>query len=436
MTTFVCLILATAELVVPGDAMASERWRAPFDSAASAGVTDDTVLTFDDVLRRVAAHNPTLQSLLFQEQAAQGAMTQAGLWPNPEIEVEAEEVGWDAPGLTESEVAVVLAQEFELFGQRGARKEFAQSEIRATRLRTRQAAFDLYLDAKERFYALAHAQTRLKLADTSVSLAEGIVANIDFRIGKGAALQSEYLLAQLEKHRAELQREQARQALSVARMALVSLWNGAAADPPLRVAADSEPPFTRTIEELPDVEHLIDSTRAVVQFRAESDRLQAEQSLAAADARPSLTVRGGYKRVQANESNSFVLGVGFPLPFLNRNQGIRQELEARRRSIDYEIERARMEARSAIYSNVTTLEQLIRRHDTLDSLLLPTAADAYRTLQAAYEAGRVPYTQLLEAERSLNELRAEHADLLLSIHQHIIALERVTGVTLRLDRES
>lgn len=70
---------------------------------------------------------------------------------------------------------------------------------------------------------------------------------------------------------------------------------------------------------------------------------------------------------------------------------------------------------------------------TLDSLLLPTAEKAYQTIQKAYEAGRLPYTQLLEAERSLNDLRFENNDLLMEIHIEIMALEAISGAVLRTD---
>ncbi len=434
----VCLVLLFVVLAVGvpmADGTASDRWDAPFDSTDAPSPGGGTPLSFADVLGLVARHNPTLQSLVFRERASRAGLTQASLWPNPELEAELEEFSWEAPGVSESEMLLLLSQELELFGQRGARKQVAQSAIDATELATRVAAFDLYVDAKERFYRLAHAQKLLALAETSVTLANDIVDNINFRIGKGAALQSEFLLARLEQQRSELVMEQARQDVLGARALLVSLWEQPADDTPVTVSAKEEPEFARLVERLADVHNPIDSTRGVMQLRTESARVQAEQSLATVQARPSITVSGGIKRAQAAKANSFVLGVGLPLPIFHRNQGERQGLAAQQRSLDFEMARARQESGAAIASGTITLRQLIQRHHTLDSALLPTAADAYETLQSAYEAGRVPYTQLLEAERSLNELRFEHADLLLDIHRQIIALERVTGITLRVDEE-
>jgi len=69
-------------------------------------------------------------------------------------------------------------------------------------------------------------------------------------------------------------------------------------------------------------------------------------------------------------------------------------------------------------------------------LLLPTAEKAYRTLQQAYESGRLPFTHLLEAGRFLNDLNLEHNDLLLAIQEQMIALENLTGVVLSVSEEN
>ncbi len=111
-------------------------------------------------------------------------------------------------------------------------------------------------------------------------------------------------------------------------------------------------------------------------------------------------------------------------------------MDAQLRSLEYDLESSRIESISTIQSNSIRLKKLISSYTTLDSLLLPTAEKAYRTLQNAYEAGRVPYTQLLEAERALNDLNFERNDILLTIQKQIITLESLTGVTLYVTKEN
>jgi len=415
------------------EAAASESWQAPFDTVGTVSRQNGSILTLGEVIKLVAADNPTLRALTLEQEASAGHLKQAGLWSNPELGAEIEEVGWDSPGLKESEITLSLSQEFELFGQRGARIQLARAEIDAIELQTRLSAYDLYLETKRRFYTLALAQKRLVLTLTSVDLARGIVENINFRIENGAALQSELLLAQLEEQRAQLMLEQVRQEVRVAQVGLAALWRG---DPKeTEVYADAEPELTNVMSKVSSLETWIDSTRGMLPLQRQVAVFRAEQSLAEVEARPTITFSGGYKHLEANKSNTLLFGVSLPLPLFNRNQGTLETLQARRRSLDYQIEQERLNATAAIKTKSIQLRQLVHRHDTLDSLLLPTAEQAHETLMQAYESGRIPYIQLLEAERSLNELRFEHNDMLLAIHEQIIALEGLTGVTLRIDVE-
>ncbi len=428
-----CLMMAnvSAESADPGT---STCWQAPFGTSTARTIFSDTVLTFRDVLQRTVAANPTVKSVEFERRAAVAELQQAGLWPNPEIGLEFQEVGWDAPGFRESEITLFVAQEFEIFGQRGARHRLARAEIEAAEFRTRVAGFDLYLEAKRRFYILAHAQQRLQLAGASVELATNILRSIRARMEKGAMLQSELLLAELTEQRARLELDQAQQENDAAAVLLAALWNGSHTG--IVVDSEREPDLESLMGRVSSLEFAADSTRAVLQLRRLSALTRAQQSVAVSEARPGITLSGGLKRFEGDKSNSFLIGVSMPLTILNRNQGTRQRLKARLRSLDYQIDRERLDAEAMILAHSIRLRQLVRRHDVLDSLLLPTSHKVYETLRQAYESGRTPYTELLEAERSLNELSAEHNDLLLAIHQQVIALEGLTGVSIRIDKEN
>lgn len=423
------LVLSLSSLV------RGEDLRQPFfDTTDTKTVSVDSILSLNDVLALVGTENGVFRSFNFQLQAAKSNLRQAGLWANPELSVEYEEVGWDSPGFKESELTVSLSQEFEFFGQRSARKNVATAEIEATRLRLKQSAFDLYLETKQRYYTLAHAQQEVVLAQASVALVEEIVENITHRLDRGAALQSELLLARLEAQRSRLALDQARQDVLAVEVSLVSLWNGTPSG--LRIVPNAEPDFARVYNWVLLISDQIDSTRDAKQLQSRRVLLNAERGLAAKDAMPNLTFSGGFRRAQVSDSKSFLLGVSLPIPFLNRNQGVRESITAQLRSLEFDLERSTNEVRANIRSQTIRIKQLTDKHAALDSLLLPTAKKVYETLYQTYEAGRVPYTQLLEAERYLNELSFEHNDVLLAVQEQIVALEQLTGLALRVDWEN
>lgn len=398
-------------------------WQPPLDSSVT--TTDSAAaLGLPEVLALVARDNPVLLAGQWKEEAARGTLRQAGAWPNPELEAEIEEFGLDAPGWRESEVTLLLSQEFEPFGQRGARKGVAGAGLSAARWQARVAAFDLYLDTRLRFYALVHAQQRVNLARESLQLAQAITEDIARRIEQGAALQSELMLARLESHRASLALTEARGGQQSARSELAALWGG---EPSLvTVTADS---LAVAFDSLSDeqVSRLVDSSRAVLNYQQEINLTRARQSLAAAEARPSLTLTGGYKRIRSDRSNSLVLGVALPLPLFNRNRGTTASLDAEGRMLEYEREQARLSAVAALRSGLTHMRQLVNRYRAIDTLLLPAAEATWEEFDRAHRTGRIPYTSLLEIERTLIELRFEHADIRFAIREQQVALERLIG---------
>ncbi len=426
--------ILTAMLIIPSDLVALDSWQALFDTSAISSASNDSVFSLDDAFQLVASANPALKSFEYQLIAAESNLKQAGLWANPELGVEFDEVGWDSPGFKESEFSISLAQEFEFFGQRSARKNIAQAQIDDAELQVKLLTFDLYLETKRRYYALAHAQQSVRLSHKSVELAREIVENTNYRLERGAALQSEFLLAQLEEQRALLALDQAMMDVDAAEAILVSMWKGKVSG--LKVTTGAESDFINLFDRITLLSNGTDSTRDIIQKRSELEILRAEKAMSIAEARPAVTLSGGFKRLEVNNSKSFIFGVSLPIPLFNRNQGTLKSLDAQLRSMEYDLEQSRTETISNIKFHSIRVKNLVHSHGTLDSLLLPTAEKAYRTLQQAYEAGRVPFTQLLEAERALNDLNFEHNDLLLTIQEQIIALENLTGITMHVTKEN
>jgi cobalt-zinc-cadmium efflux system outer membrane protein len=408
-------------------AVASERWRSPLAEELSSP-PDDSTITLSEALGLVSRQNPALQALTYDTLSARHLIEQAGLYPNPELEAEMEDILLDAPGLKKPEITLQIAQELALFGRRGARQALAQADLESANWDATAEAFDLYLETKLRFYGLVHAQGYNELLAGQAELAQEIVENIEFRINKGAGLESESLLARLELNRIELELSEARQDLRVAQSSLASLWGGAT--DPIVAVAETEPDLTRILEFVERTPLNVDSTRGLLALSRKASRLQAEQELAAAEARPSLTLRGGFRRVEAEGTNSLLVGLSMPLPLWDRNQGEQKSIQARQQALELDRREARIRMQTDIDAAMIRLRQLHERHQIIHRELLPTADSVYLALEEDYEAGRLPFTSLLEAERALLQLRREHADLLLEIQLRLTALERVTGLVL------
>jgi cobalt-zinc-cadmium efflux system outer membrane protein len=408
------------ELTVPGQR------RDPFPSTRELATSLYDSLTLRQVLGLVADVNPSLKAGLMQIEAAEGLLIQAGLRPNPELEVEFEEVGWDAPGLKESEITVLLSQELELWGKRKNRRLVSQRELESTRLDASAAAFDVYATTVRRYFTLAHAQEKVALAHDATDWAEAITATARTRVEMGAAMSSELLLGQLLMETTRLQLADAMTNLNNARTELVSLWKAEVSD----IAVTGHDLDFRVISKLADLQPLVDSSWEIRFLDAEAAVTDAQIRLQRSRARPNLSISGGYKRLEVDGSNTFVFGVGLPLPFMNRNQGNVASLRARTEAIRFSRQQALLTAKSGFEVTLRQIQQQVSRFQTIDTLILPKANEAFLSLKTAYVKGRLPYSTLLEAQRMLIDLRFELNDIDLTIKQEVASLERLLGVTI------
>lgn len=426
---FLCSLAVTCLLIssgYSGDLAAGDQWQDPFRSSQKRTESSHDSLTLVKVLSLVADANPALRIGLKRIESANGLLTQTGVWSNPELGIEIEEFGWDAPGLQESEITVMLTQEFELWGNRRNRKQVAQRELEAVQLETQIAAFDLYATTTERYFTLSHAQRSVMLAKDAVDLASDIAESARLRVDMGASMQSELLLGQLEMATAELELAEAISELEIARTTLASLWRGKASD--IVVAEiDFDPGVIAQVDAL---QSLPEGGRHVRTLEAEAALTDAELDLERSGSKPNLSLGGGYRRVEANGSNSFLIGVGLPLPFLNRNQGSIRSLEARQDALRLSREQALVAARTEFDTSQRRIEQQVSRYLMIRTHVLPKAEETYVSLKSAYDKGKLSYTTLLEAQRMLLTLRFELNDIELSIKREIVTLERLLGVTI------
>ena len=426
---FIGVMLLGALLILWEDVAAQPsryQWDDPFASRNETVIPSSDSLTLQAVLDLVAEANPALKAGRSRVEAAKGSVKQAGLWPNPELEIELEEVGWDAPGLKEAEITAVLSQEIELWGARGNRKKVAQRELESAKWETALDAFEVYTAAVERYVALAYAQNQVDLARQVLQLAEAITKSVRLRVENGAAMPSELLLGELELEREKLELARFELELANTKDELASLWGGDGA----HLVVSGVELDARSISGLGDLLPLADSSSAVVSMERDMEVVMAQLALERSAGKPNPIFNAGLKRIEGDASNTLVVGLAIPLPLFDRNQGSIRSLQSQTEAIKYDREKAVIGARTEFRSIERRIQQLVARYREIDTVLLYKAEETYRSLQEAYEKGRVPYTTLLEGQRVLVDFHFQLNELDLSIKQELVAIERLLGVRL------
>lgn len=138
--------------------------------ASSVGVSSSKQasqqLTLGAALQAAIDNSPTLSAARREVDAAQGALTQAGVYQNPSLDLEVEDLRSGMRSTT-----VTLSQPLELGGKRSARVAAAERALEAIRVKSEATEAQLKADVTAAFLSALLSQERVRLAQESLNIA-------------------------------------------------------------------------------------------------------------------------------------------------------------------------------------------------------------------------------------------------------------------------
>lgn len=157
---------------------------------------------------------------------------------------------------------------------------------------------------------------------------------------------------------------------------------------------------------------------------------RAEMDLARAQAIPDPSLRVGYTHdqftVSGNQANSLAISLSFPIPIFDHGQAQREAAEVRRAR--YEAQRALVLGASR--TRVSALRELLRfqqqRQDAI-AKMLPRVRAVMDDLERMANSRLIPFTDVIQARRTLDELLIEEADSTSDAFQTAVDLLAETG---------
>lgn len=381
------------------------------------------VVTLTQAVDVALARNPDLAATSADVGIRDALAIQAGLRPNPAVDVEAEDIagsgirrGWD-----EGQTTLSLSQLLELGGKRAKRRRAAEldRDVASWDIEVRRRA--LVADVGKAFAATLVAQERLTLVDELIGIADGSVRSVAATVEAGAVSPVERSRAEVTLSRARTSRLAAERDLAVARLTLASTWGSPT--PTFdrvtgRLDPVARPPALAAL--LPRVQAIPDLARS----EREIARRQAVLAFERARRVPDVTVIAGGRHYADQGDGALVLGFALPLPLFNQNQGnilaaARAETQARLELTAVAIT-AETRARQAYAMLEAAFEQLTQLRDRI----IPQAERAYERANDAYTRGLFRYLEVLDAQRTLFELRLEYVAALGVYHQAEAELAR------------
>lgn len=402
---------------------------APTGSADSPTTAAETgsELTLRRATSLALVANPEITALAKEVGALGGAATQSGLWRNPELAIETEDLGASRVEGVRRFTTIRLDQLIETGGKREARvtavslaREVARQDYEAARIDVRARVAAAFAD-------VLAAQVRTELAEEGIRLASDIAAATSRRVQAGRVAPVEAIKANGLQALSRIESEQARRELTASRKRLALLW-GSPAPRFLRAVGDigaavALPPFETLAQQIRNAPVAVRWAKAVEQRRALLELERARRI-------PDITVSAGIRRYAQFGDNGALLGVAVPLPVFDRNQGNLREALLR---VDKAEDERRADALRQQADLVRTYETLLAVQSEIGVLrdeVLPGAGAVFRATYRGYELGKFGSLEMLDAHRTLVQNQMLHLRRLLEYRKLIIEVERLVAAPL------
>lgn len=384
------------------------------------------LLTLEEALRLTLMNNPELTAFSLETRAAHARELQAGLWPNPELSVEVEEFGGtgDRRGFDAAATTLQISQPIELGHQSQKRKKVASFEKDLAHLDYQYKHLDIFSDAAKAFFEVLKAQEKLALSNELLDLSKVTFNSVEKRVAAGKDSPLEKTRASVAHTDIQIQHDETRRTLDFARKQLASFWGQ---DAPQFTQAAGQ--FDR-LEPVPELGPLLDHVKQnprYARWQTEIRKSQAALELETARTKGNITLGGGLQRFNDTDDNAVIFSVSIPLPISDRNQGARQEAVFNLAKSREEQKAAWLQLQNEFNGAYRDFTNSYRRAMSLKQDVLPGAVELFHAATRAYQEGKVDYLNVLDAQRTLFDVKNEYIESLAAYHAARTDIERFIG---------
>lgn len=384
------------------------------------------VVSLEQALEAALVRNPELATVRLDVRIQEARVLQAGLLPNPSLATEVEDVGGTGPrrGWASGQTTLSVAQLLELGGKRSKRTRAAALEHDLATFDYDARRLGVLADVAKTFAATLAAQDRVTLARELEALAGESVRSVAATVKAGAVSPVEETRARVAEGRAATDRQAAERDLLAARTVLAATWGGTEArfDRVVGRLGAVTPP-----EPLDVLRSRIDRNPDLARWNAERTRREAALAVERARRVPDVTLSLGGRHYADNGDEALVFGFSLPLPVFDRNQGNVAAAELAVARTERDRWAAAVVVSAALETAYATLQTAFAQATALRDRIIPEAERTYDGARDAYTRGLFRYLEVLDAQRTLFELRGQYLTVLRDYHQAAADVTRLTG---------
>jgi cobalt-zinc-cadmium efflux system outer membrane protein len=358
----------------------------------------------DDLVQLAVGRNPRLGKATFAIDAAQGKYIQAGLYPNPNLAANWDEIG-DRTGPGGILNVPRITQEIVTGRKLSLAQAVAAREVDQSTLALLQERYGVVGSVRAAFYDLYALERRIGVLDELVTLAGDAVKNGQSLLESKQIARLDLVQLEVELARFRSQAEAAKQELPGARKRVAALVG----DPRLPIGRAAGPYETvpvydadRTLEAVLAAHPQVRSARVGV------ERAQAAIRRAEVEPIPNVTFTAGYIKQYENRSNDFALGLSAPIPLWNRNQGNIRAAKAELGMAIQDVTRVENELAERVATALRAYAAAMKLADQYRADILPKAEETYKLSLEAFKGGQFEYLRVIQAQRGVAEARLEY----------------------------
>jgi outer membrane protein, heavy metal efflux system len=388
-------------------------------------------MSMEHAVQFALANNLELRAATYEVEKARGRLIQAGLWPNPALELSHSS---DRLFHNEGERTTTAAfqQAFPISGRLRHAKNVSRVELAQAMAEIRNRERLLIGEVQRDFL------TVLLLREQITANGELLTASRDFadllrqRFDRAEVSEVEVNLARADVQRLAIETAELESDLTARELAL-KLRLGFAPEQPVAFTGNLEALTTRFLPERYSTTMVVNRPD-LRQTELGIDRAAAELRLARAEAWEDWTLGTEYEHERGIDeprglTSDHFLGVkiSIPIALWNRNRGRITEQRAAAEQAQVQFEAQRLAIRSEIATALARARKLRGAVGNYRQELLPSLANTEQLLRRGYDEGLIPATQVIQVHQQQATLRNTFLTATANYLQALVDLETATA---------
>jgi cobalt-zinc-cadmium efflux system outer membrane protein len=392
-------------------------------------LTDKASVSLDDLLKAAILLNPVIAAAQNDIGAAKGRLRQAGQYPNPTIEFEAEDIPASDVDFSRNQNTVSIIQPI-IFGKRRSTAiSAAAAEQEVFGFELQHTINQVLGDVRLAYVDLAYYERAFTLHGELLAIADKTLEIVRARFEEHAATEVELIAAQLKSRKIRLNRTKVKRERASSIKRLQSFF------PEVPLTAE------RIHVELPvnlpgiDLEDLLadvyEQHPLMLASKKKAEAAEHRLALANAERIPDVSFRGAYGRDTTEGENIVEFGISIPLPLFNRNQG--RIAEARhlvdRSHNDAKFYGTRLEAEiTAAQASYMAARDYAAEYQ---AEIVPAVERAFKQVLERYRAGRTEIPDLLNAQEETADAKLSLLEAMWDMNRGYALLHKIAGPVMK-----